>query len=59
MQEKTYSRDGVSQVGDDIAVGGIVLDPRPKMSPEAALLAILMAKQRKMIHIVPHYNNTH
>jgi len=44
MQEKTYSRDGVSQVGDDIAVGGIVSDPRPKMSPEAALLAIQMAK---------------
>ena len=32
MRGKTYSRDGASQVGDDIAVGGIVREPkRPEM----------------------------
>jgi hypothetical protein len=45
MYEKQYSRDGVSQVGDDIAMGGIVSEQRkPDLPPEMMLLACLLAK---------------
>lgn len=46
---RSYSQNGANQIGDDIAVGTIVNNPRPEMSPEMALIAILLddATRRK------------
>lgn len=35
-----YGRSGSTQVGDDIAVGHVVKNPRSEMAPEMALLMI-------------------
>jgi len=45
LHEKQYSRDGVGQVGDDIALGALASEPRkPEMSPETMLIACLLAR---------------
>ena len=45
MHGKNYGRRGVSQVGDDVAVGMVVEKSRPEMPPEMALLALLMGDE--------------
>ncbi len=42
MMGVDYGSRGSRQVGDDLAVGVIVKNPRRDMSPETALLAIFM-----------------
>lgn len=42
LEGRDYGRRGEQQVGDDIAAGHVIRNPRPKMSPEMALLAVLM-----------------
>ena len=37
-----YGISGIQQVGCDIAAGELVIKPKSKMSPEAALLSILL-----------------
>ena len=46
LQGIDYGVGGEQQVGCDIAAGHLVKSPQPKLSPEAALLAVLLADKR-------------
>jgi len=41
VQGVDYGVSGIRQVGCDIAAGGLVKNPKPKISPEMALLSVL------------------
>lgn len=40
-----YNKSGSTQVGDDIAVGHVVKKPQAQMTPEEALIAMLLAEK--------------